>query len=213
MSNTEISRGLLSDQVYEMVRASILDGTHAPGDRLVESEIARRLQVSQAPVREALKKLVHQGLVTSVPRQGSYVTAIAPEEFAIVQEMRASLEQLGARLAVAAVQPSDIAMLRSIVNRMRPAVAGADWALFRNLDIEFHRTALMISKHAILSRLWATLESMLLSSRALGDPAFLGDPHKLISWHEDLVDAVAGGDAEHAAAIFYAHAMGTLPLR
>jgi DNA-binding GntR family transcriptional regulator len=213
MLNTEISRGLLSDQVYDLVRASILDGTNAPGTRLVESEIARRLEVSQAPVREAIKKLVHQGLVTSVPRQGSYVTSISPEEFVIVREMRASLEQLGARLAVTAVQPADLLALRAIVERMKGAIAASDWALFRNLDIEFHRTALMISNHGILARLWATLESMLLSSRALGDPLFPGDQQKLISWHEDLIEAIAGGDPEHAAALFFAHAMGTLPLK
>ena len=212
MFEAEISRGLLSDQVYDLVRASILDGSNAPGSRLVESEIARRLQVSQAPVREALKKLVHQGLVTSVPRKGSYVTTISPEEFVIAREMRGTLERLGARLAVAAVQPADIRALETIVGRMKVAVAKSDWAVFRNLDMEFHHSVLMISNQAILSRLWATIESLLLSSRALGDPAFHGDSSKLINWHEDLIAAIAGGDASHAEELFYAHAMGTLPL-
>src|SRR5690606_40747212 len=86
-----ISRGLLSDQVYDLILASILDGSRAPGSRVVESEIARQLGISQAPVREAVKRLVHAGLVVSVARHGSYVTEISPREFAIARQMRATL--------------------------------------------------------------------------------------------------------------------------
>ena len=64
-----VTQELLSDKVYGLVRRAILDGTQAPGSRLVESEIARSLGVSQAPVRDAIKRLGHEGLVTSLPRR------------------------------------------------------------------------------------------------------------------------------------------------
>src|ERR1700678_4172389 len=91
-----VTQELLSDKVYGLVRRAILDGTQAPGSRLVESEIARSLGVSQAPVRDAIKRLGHEGLVTSLPRRGSYVTELSEHEFAIGRELRAAVEQVGA---------------------------------------------------------------------------------------------------------------------
>lgn len=210
MIDTQISRGLLSDQVYDLVRASILDGSRAPGERLVESDIARRLSVSQAPVREALKKLVHEGLVTSVPRNGSYVTQISAQEFEIAREMRGALEQVGARLSAEIIDDEDLERLRKIVSRMRSAVDEGDWASFRVIDMEFHRSVLLLGNHAILSRLWTTLEPLLLSSRAIGDPYYSGDKAKLVSWHEELVAALETRDPAVAGPAFFAHAVGAL---
>ncbi|MDR1711765.1 MAG: GntR family transcriptional regulator [Propionibacteriaceae bacterium] len=93
-----VNRKLLSDQVYDLILASILDGTRAPGSRVVESEIARTLGVSQAPVREAVKKLAHAGLLTSIARNGSYVTEISREEVTFSREIRAAIESAAARV-------------------------------------------------------------------------------------------------------------------
>lgn len=205
-----ISRGLLSDQVYDLILASILDGSRAPGSRVVESEIARQLGISQAPVREAVKRLVHAGLVVSVARHGSYVTEISPEEFAIAREMRAILEAKGAHIATGKVGSADIAKLRSITTRMQHAVDAGDWAAFRTLDVEFHRSVIAATGLAVLSRMWDTLEPMLVSQRAIGDPSYLGDRRRVVAWHIDLVDALLAGDPDAASAMFAEHASGGL---
>jgi DNA-binding GntR family transcriptional regulator len=205
-----ISRGLLSDQVYELILASILDGTRAPGTRLVESEIARQLGISQAPVREAVKRLIHAGLVVSMPRHGSYVTEISPAEFAIARTMRGSIEAEAARIAVSEVSDDDLQTLRGVVKRMQQAMDADDRAAFRALDVEFHRTVIAATRRSVLARLWDTLEPMLVSQRAIGDPGYLGDRTRVVAWHSDLVDALAGGDADVAAAAFAEHASGAL---
>ncbi|HZU93955.1 MAG TPA: GntR family transcriptional regulator, partial [Microbacterium sp.] len=69
LATAGLQRGLLSDQIYEMIKAMIKDSTLAPGEQLVESQLARQLQVSQAPVRDALKRLAHEGLVSHVRHQ------------------------------------------------------------------------------------------------------------------------------------------------
>ncbi|MFZ4895418.1 GntR family transcriptional regulator [Plantibacter sp. Mn2098] len=210
MSNAELPRELLSDRIYDMIRASILDGSRLPGSRVVESEIARGLDVSQAPVREAVKRLVHAGLVTSEPRRGSYVTEISEDEFGIARELRAALERVGARSAIASLTPADLSDLRSIVGRMKLAVAASDWAEFRSLDTKFHARVLLIGNHAVLSRVWDALEPLLVSQRAIGDPAYTGKKDVVIQWHEDLISALESGDAEVAGAAFFAHASGAL---
>ncbi|GAA2885826.1 GntR family transcriptional regulator [Nonomuraea rubra] len=174
MTDTGINRGLLSDQVYDLILTSILDGTRAPGSRVVESELARQLSISQAPVREAVKRLVHAGLVVSVPRHGSYVTEISPEEFAVARQMRASIEAAGARIAVTTANATVLARLRAIVTRMQAAVDADDWAAFRKLDVEFHRSVIASTGVSVLARLWDTLEPMLISQRAIGDPLLSG---------------------------------------
>ncbi|WP_223628986.1 GntR family transcriptional regulator [Microbacterium sp. EST19A] len=210
MPDTMISRGLLSDQVYEIILASILDGSRAPGTRVVESEIARQQGISQAPVREAVKRLVHAGLVESVPRHGSYVTDISQEEFAIARTMRASIEREAARIAASEATSSDIERLRSVVAQMQRAIDSDDRAAFRALDVEFHRSVITSTGRAVLARLWDTLEPMLVSQRAIGDPGYLGDRSRVVSWHSDLIAALVDGDPEAAAAAFAEHASGAL---
>ena len=210
MADIGISTGLLSDQVYDLILASILDGSRAPGSRVVESEIARQLGISQAPVREAVKRLVHAGLVESRPRHGSFVVEISDEEFAIAREMRVTLEAAGARLAVALVDEAFLARLRTIVEGMRVAIDAGAWADFRALDVEFHRAVLRSSDSSVLARLWDTLEPMLISQRAIGDPSYLGNRLQLAGWHADLVTALEARDADAAAAAFAEHASGGL---
>jgi DNA-binding GntR family transcriptional regulator len=210
MSEPTISRGLLSDQVYDLILASILDGSRAPGSRVVESEIARQLGISQAPVREAVKRLVHAGLVVSVARHGSYVTEISPEEFAIAREMRAVVEAKAAGIAATVIGKGDIARLRSITTRMQQAVEADDWAAFRTLDVEFHRTVILATGLMVLVRMWDTLEPVLISQRAIGDPSYLGDRRRVVAWHIDLVDALLAGEADAAAELFARHASGAM---
>ena len=208
MTETPISRGLLSDQVYERILASILDGSRAPGSRVVESEIARQLGISQAPVREAVKRLVHAGLVVSMPRRGSYVTEISPAELAIARTMRASIEAEAARIAAGEISSTDVARLRAVVTRMQAAVDADEWAAFRALDIEFHRGVIASTGLSVLARQWDTLEPMLVSQRAIGDPAYLGDRSRVVAWHADLIETLVEGDRDVAAAAFAEHASG-----
>jgi DNA-binding GntR family transcriptional regulator len=207
---SEISRELLSDQVYDLIRASILDGSRVPGSRLVESEIARQLSVSQAPVREAVKRLVHEGLLTSVPRNGSFVTEVSPEEFEVARQMRAALERFAAEATVPLVNDALVATLTGIVERMHRAVVDGDWADFRSADMDFHRTVLTHNGLSVLKRLWVNLEPLLLSSGALGNPAFPGDRQAVVGWHLELIAALESGDAARAGAAFHEHAVGGL---
>ncbi|MDR1824751.1 MAG: GntR family transcriptional regulator [Bifidobacteriaceae bacterium] len=212
MTEIGINRRLLSDQVYDLVLTSILDGSRAPGSRVVESEIARQLGVSQAPVREAVKRLVHAGLLVSIPRNGSYVTEISPDEMGVSRELRGEIEAIGASIATGLVEQSDLAGLRDIVSQMATAIERDDWAAFRSLDVEFHRTVVGIAGVGILSRLWDTLELTLISQRAIGDPAYPGHRGSLVGWHQDLIDVLARGNPEKAADAFRQHARGDRPV-
>lgn len=208
MPDEALPRVLLSDQAYEVVRRSILDGTLAPGDRIVESEIARRLGVSQAPVREAVKRLAHEGLITSMPRRGSYVTQISTDDVDDAREVRAMLEEAAAREAVTHFDAAARQRLEGFVDGMRKAAESEDLAAFRAADMGFHRTVVELSGNVYLPRLWDVMESRLLSLRVVGDPGFTGSWAEMAESHQDLIELLASGNRGRAAAAFHAHAAG-----
>src|SRR6478735_3484745 len=128
----------LRAHVVQMLSAGILSGKYKPGDRLNESQIARELNISRIPVREALSQLQEQGLVQNRERRGMFVTNIGPEEVLQISSLRIILEAEALRLARARMTPEILAVLENLVSQMD------NWngTLLEAaaLDLEFHRT-------------------------------------------------------------------------
>src|ERR1044071_6021949 len=121
-----LQRGLLSDQIYAMIKAMIKDSTLAPGEQLVESQLARQLEVSQAPVRDALKRLAHEGLVSHVRHQGNFVASYSEEEAHQAKQARVALEALAGRLACGQLAPETRSSLEKVIDEMHGAVDAHD---------------------------------------------------------------------------------------
>ena len=203
-----LDRGLLSDQVYALIKDSIRNGTFEPGTQLVESQLARDLTVSQAPVREALKRLIHEGVVTHVPHRGSFVTEFSAEEAEQARTVRIALEGLAASLACGHLNAQAHTALESAIEQMHDAASAGDIAGFRELDLFFHRTVIELSANVYLPRMWEQIEPSLRSLHVLSDPNFVGDWHAVAETHKGLLAALDGGDSEAAARIFRAHSDG-----
>jgi DNA-binding GntR family transcriptional regulator len=204
----DLDRGLLSDRIYELVKAMIKDATLKPGEQVVESQLARRLGVSQAPVREALKRLAHEGLVTHVRHHGTFVTEFSQREAEQARIARVALEGLAARLALRRITAATEAQLVSIIDQMHGAADRGDISAFRELDFEFHRTVVAACGNPYLPRMWDIVEPSLRSMHVLSDPAFDGDWHVVADMHRTLLDALQGDDQEMAEDLFSAHALG-----
>lgn len=203
-----LSRGLLSDQIYDWVKSSITNGTLAPDAQLVESRLARELQVSQAPVREALQRLAHEGLVTHRPNRGNFVTSFSTEQSRQARVARAALEQLSGQLACGNVHPEERYQLASIVEDMHDAAAEGDVPTFRELDFLFHRTVIEISGNVHLPRMWDIIEPSLRSLHVLSDPGFSGNWKDVADSHLRLLTVLEDGDPETAGTLFKRHALG-----
>lgn len=210
LATAGLQRGLLSDQIYAMIKAMIKDSTLAPGEQLVESQLARQLQVSQAPVRDALKRLAHEGLVSHVRHQGNFVASYSAEEAEQAKVARVELEGLAGRLACGALDAQRRGGLADLIDQMHAAADAADLARFRELDFAFHRAVIEASGNVYLPRMWDLLEPSLRVMHVLGDPRFTGDWHEVAEWHRGLLDVLDAGDAEAASALFRSHAAGTL---
>ncbi|MGN8552157.1 UNVERIFIED_CONTAM: GntR family transcriptional regulator [Microbacterium sp. SLM126] len=201
-------RGLLSDQIYELIKAMIKDSRLAPGEQLVESQLARRLQVSQAPVREALKRLGHEGLVRHARHQGSFVAEYSEEDARQAKVARVALESLAGRLACGRLDDDTRGALNGRIDAMRAAADDQDLTAFRELDFEFHRAVIQASGNVYLPLMWDILEPGLRATHVLGDPDFGGDWHDVADWHRSLVDVLDGADEDAASDSFRRHAEG-----
>lgn len=159
-------------------------------------------------MREALRKLGHEGLVTTIPRRGSFVTEVSQEQAEQAREVRQSLEELGARLTTGRLGDQYAGRLREIVDEMWKAAHKNDVAAFRTSDTAFHRTVLEASGNEYLPRIWLQIEPSLHSLQVVSNPRFDGDWLVLAQVHAELIDLLEGDDIEAAARRFREHAGG-----
>ncbi len=151
-------RVVLSEQVKERIIQAIMSGELKPGERVVESALARQLGVSQAPVREAIRELVLLGFLETEPYKGTSVRSFTPEALYEVYTVRAALESLAARLAASRLTDQDIETLRRVLHEMIQAGQQGDAESMIKLDNEFHGTIMRACGNKLLHQLWQTLE-------------------------------------------------------
>ncbi|CAG4919357.1 unnamed protein product [Acidocella sp. C78] len=182
---------------YESLLKAIEEGALPPGARLREAELAQRFGISRTPVREALKRLEHQGLVVHTPHQGATVATLSDVQMSELYEMRAVLEGAAARMAAQHAAESDIALLAALIERDAALIGSpADLALNNRL---FHRQILTASRNRYLHDM---LESLRLSLALLGGTslAVAGRAAKSVEEHRAILDRIAARDPDGAEA-------------
>src|SRR4051795_9630557 len=108
---------MLRDQIREVLLERILDGHYQPGARIVETQVASEFDVSQAPVREALRELEILGMVTSEPYRGARVRQVTPRQPAEIYPVRAAIEEVAA-IAATPVLKDESGALESVLDEM-----------------------------------------------------------------------------------------------
>jgi DNA-binding GntR family transcriptional regulator len=111
-----------ADLVHERVRKEIIDGTLAPGERLTETHIAERFDVSRTPVREALVRLQADGFVELVRNRGAFVSKWTEDDLEEIFGLRIMLEGYGARIGAGKIGPDEIASLEALADEMDEAL-------------------------------------------------------------------------------------------
>jgi DNA-binding GntR family transcriptional regulator len=190
-------------EAYVHLREAILSGRYAGGSRLNLDDIARAVRASRMPVREAIRQLAVEGLVTIRPNRGVIVTELTAEDIIELFETRAVLEGLAARLAASLVDDEAVAELRTLLARMERARGNA--AAWLTQHEAFHAAICRRSGRARLAEQAALYRRMVepyLRVHVGGyDPPEIGG-----SEHATLIDALAGRDPERAEAAVRRHA-------
>jgi len=191
-----ISRTVLREQVKDVLLQRIASGELKPGERLVETRIAQELGTSQAPVREALRDLQLMRLVESEPFRGSRVRVVDEEEVMEVFPVRASLEELAARLAAERLD-GDVSALVVELEAMKEAVRRDDTNALAQHDIAFHRLIVEAAGNSVLEQSWTSLgvESRITISLY----GVYMEPTQAAERHVKLIDAIRARNPAAAA--------------
>jgi DNA-binding GntR family transcriptional regulator len=194
----------LREQVVTLVRDAILGFRLEPGQRLVERELVEQLGVSRATVREVLRQLAAEGLVTVVPQRGAVVTALTPDDAADLYEMRASLEALAVQRFVQRATPEQVVALRDAVAEIERTAGSAEPQDQLHAKDRFYEVLFIGSGSEPLQQTLAGLQARvrLLRATSLSEP---GRPQEAAAELRAVVDAVEAGDAEAAAAACARH--------
>jgi DNA-binding GntR family transcriptional regulator len=197
-----LSRPMLRDRIKDAILGRILDGSYAPGERIVEIRVAQEFGVSQAPVREALRELELLRLVVSEPFRGARVREATAQELAEIYPVRAALEEVAARGAVAGFD-GDVSDLDTELLGMRRAASTGDIHAFVDHDVAFHRRIVEASGNGTLLELWGSLHVDLRTTITLIKRA--ADLGEVAEAHVPVIDALRAGDPDRAADVLRAH--------
>ena len=168
MINFEIqSHRPLRELVYEELRNLILSGEIKPGTRMMEIELADSMGVSRTPIREAIRKLEKEGLVTIEPRKGAYVSTISMNDIVNILQIRGTLEGLAATLAATRIKEIELMKLKEASQAFDRAVEEGNTKEMISNDTLFHHIIVEASGNDLLIKMVTDLQEIVLRFRYL----------------------------------------------
>jgi GntR family transcriptional regulator, gluconate operon transcriptional repressor len=194
----------LAEDAADRIREQILAGGFPQGSHLVEARIAEQLNVSRGPVREAFKLLRAEGLLTEEPRRGTFVVSLSARDVREIYGLRAAIEGRAARNLTRSADPDALAELRERLSAIERAAAEGDVAAAYRADLAFHDAVCRLSGNARLHEVFERYVPMLRALLHL-DERMSESLDAVAAQHRPMVEAIASGDAEAAAAAFEAH--------
>jgi len=157
MNLPDIKFRSLTDQVYEYLSESIIEGKIEPGEKLVEKDLCQKFSISRSPLRECFRILEAEGLITINPRKGAYVTGFSRKDVEDVFLVREKLEGLAAKLAIRNLTEKDVTALDDLIIKMDEAIKKRETKSFLQLNDLFHNIFIKASNNEILEK---TLKSL-----------------------------------------------------
>lgn len=183
----------LRDVVFNTLRQGILTGILKPGERLMEIHLAQKLGVSRTPIREAIRMLELEGLVTMVPRKGAIVAMISKQDLSDVLEVRKALDCLATELACQRISDEQKELLQNVAREFERSVASKNVMKIAESDVKFHDVILQASGNKRLIQLMNNLAERIYRYRLeyIKDE---GNHPKLLEEHAEIVKYVLAND-------------------
>ncbi|HOQ17312.1 MAG: GntR family transcriptional regulator [Epulopiscium sp.] len=191
----------LKEYAYHKIREKLISNEIKPGERIWEEEIAAELGISRTPVREAINRLVAEGLVGNRPRKGVFAAEISKNELRKMLSVRTVLETLSVSQCCKLITEAEMYELKKIYDNYKSAMEKGDYEKASQLDSQIHRYIAKISGNRRLENYINDIQDFFAYAR----------PHK-VKWtetkikrslqdHKKLVDAICNRDEDSAIAI------------
>lgn len=201
----------LSQRVVASLRRAIILGELPPELHLEEPALAAKFGVSRIPIREALTRLAHEGLVRLEPRRGAFVVGADEADIRDIYEFRLLLELDAARRAVRRLAADDIAHLQALTDRMRAGARTGQFHLIGEPDVAFHEAIVQAAGSRRLQAAWEQIAGSVETLLGIADTTYR-DMNTAVESHQAILDALAAREAttverllrqhlEHGAAV------------
>ncbi|WP_165932949.1 GntR family transcriptional regulator [Rhizobium sp. BK251] len=202
-----IRRLSMHEEVLLRIREMIVQGSWTPGEVIPELEISNALQVSRTPVREALKVLIAEGLLISLPRQGAMIKLITPQEAHDVLEATGEIEAAAGRRAVKRATDAKLRKIDKLHERMVQAFDAGERAAYFTSNLAIHRAIVEAGGNEVMATLHGTLVARMQRIRyaCTNLPA---NWKGAVDEHVEIIDALHARDADRLARVLIAHMEG-----
>jgi len=189
--------------VADRLREGILDGTFPPRTQLSEVALSQQLSVSRGPIREAMQRLLQEGLLRGERNRGVFVVDLGESDVRDIYLARSAVERTAAALVVSAGTDEDFGVLQSMVDQLAAAV-DSNWVEMTKLDLQFHLALVAAAGSPRLDRMFRTLmaESQLCIVRL--EPFYPGR-EEVVHEHQAILDAIRARDLAEADKLLAAH--------
>lgn len=194
----------LRDVVFHTLRRAIMQGDLKPGERLMEIKLANRLGVSRTPIREAIRMLELEGLVTMVPRKGAQVAEITEKDLKDVLEVRRTLEIMAGEIACERITPELLEQLKNTGHEFMVRKDTNDFTSLAEVDVKFHDIIYAATGNQRLISILNNLREQMYRYRLeyLKDT---GSHERLNSEHYEIYEGIRNGDKETVKAAIGRH--------
>ncbi|MEA5094235.1 apo-citrate lyase phosphoribosyl-dephospho-CoA transferase [bioreactor metagenome] len=194
----------MSERVYQRIKSDILENKLKPGEKLVEENLANEFNVSRTPVREALKQLDQDGLITYYPRRGSVVSQISMKDAQELYEIREVLEGLAIRRICMEINSHNIKILETIITNMDKAIESNDYSTMEKLHRDWTEATLEMTNNELLKSYLLSVTKNLgrLRKISLYRPVQSIDAYKET---KDIYNAIANNDPDESERLAKLH--------
>lgn len=202
-SNTD-EKISMSEKVYLKLKDDILENKLKPGEKLVEEDLANEFKVSRTPVREALKQLDQDGLVTYYPRRGSVVSELSLKDAKELYEVREVLEGLAIKQICLNIDSKGITILENIIEQMDKAIESNNYDKMKLLHKQWTEATLLLTKNDLLKDYLVSVSKNLERLRKIS----LYEPvHSVDAYYEtkDIFQAIQNNDSENSEKLARLH--------
>ena len=207
-NDTAIVKLNLSDQIANRLRDMIVQNEFAPGDRIREREVCKKLQVSRTPLREALHKLASEGLIEQVPNRGAVIAAPSPAEIADMLQVLGTLEGFAGERACELITEDELAEVKALQYEMLAAFSRGDRLQYFKLNQRIHLSIVRAARSETLLSLHSRLNARLYRIRYQSN---LKNERwgSALEEHDQIMDALEARDSERLSSLLRLHLRST----
>lgn len=200
---TIIDKQSISADIASFIKQQILSGELNPGDRIIETKLAKELTVSQTPVREAIRLLSGEGIVTIVPNKGPMVRTINMKDVFEIYSLRAMLEGMAIRLTVQNAAMENINHVAEHYEQMKEKLQDESIPSLLDDSAYIHQSIVRLANHTRLSSMYSSISFQIsLVNRILGRKSTKA---KEVEQHWELIEALLKRDPDHAENTIRSH--------